>query len=224
MSGGRPGSALLVLPWRRAGVDQSAQGREAPGRHLRRLPPSKSPKRFVRPAVPRPAAEGHFGTGGQPRPRDKRGPRAAGFCPAPRPRPDLRRGAGGYGRVIVHGTWSSGEIRSPSVKSSGHTRRSASTLSPAPTAGLSRCVPDPVPDPVLKTTRPRSLKDLPPGSSQKKPATPTLGPERKPVGRGGPGGSGAVDTVRARVSGGIQKIAGGQRGLGRVTDPVAAHR
>lgn len=88
VSGGRPGSALLVLPWRRAGVGQSAQGREAPGRHLRRLPPSKSPKRFVRPAVPRPAAEAHFGTGGQPRPRDKRGPRAAGFCPAPRPRPD----------------------------------------------------------------------------------------------------------------------------------------
>lgn len=110
------------------------------------------------------------------------------------------------------------------MKSSGHTRRSASALSPAPTAGLSRCVPDPVPDPVLKTTRPRSLKDLPPGSSQKKPATPTLGPEGKPVGREGQGGSGAVDTVRARVSGGIQKIAGGQRGLGRVTDPGAAHR
>ncbi|XP_024900682.1 sonic hedgehog protein [Pteropus alecto] len=65
-------------------------------------------------------------------------------------------------------------------------------------------------------------------SLSKKRAAPTRGPERKPVGRRGRAESGAVDTAPARGSVGIRKIAhpislvtGGQRGLGRGTDPVA---
>lgn len=144
--------------------------------------------------------------------------------------------------MTVRGMWDSGETQGPSVKASA--ARSSRTL----TAGLRRRVPDrdpdrdperdpdpdpdPVPDrdpdPVQKTTRPRSLKDLRSASLQKKPATPTLGPKQKPVGRRARGGVRGVDTVRAHVSVGIQKMAhsvslltGGQRGLGRVRDPVA---